>query len=188
VSVPNCGKKTERLWLPRQLCTDLFLAARLRDRAGRNCRKLHDEIRFLLIRALDSQEAQDGNEQKLIFTRSPRLDGGAEMSPGRQSKTLRPDQIERLEKFRRMAHDGAPHGYSIPQLCTAIGAQFKWGTLRRALKGLPIWDLFHGFIVQWIESNLPLVPLPDGKTAAAGDRDERDQEKAGATRTLRESR
>lgn len=107
---------------------------------------------------------------------------------GRQSRVLRPGQVERLEKFRRMSHDGAPHGYSIPQLCTAMGAHFKWSTLKRALEGLPIWDLHYGFIAQWIESNLPLVPLPDGKSAAAGDMDERDQEKAGTTRTLRGSR
>jgi hypothetical protein len=104
---------------------------------------------------------------------------------GRRSKALRRDQIERLEKFRRLSHDGAPHGYSIPQLRTAMGAQFKWDTLKRALEGLPIWELHYGFIAQWIEGHLPLVPLPDGKTAAAGDMDERDEEKAGATRTLR---
>lgn len=65
--VEPIGKKTERLWLPRQLCVDPFLAARLRDRAARNSRKLEDEIRFLLMRALDSQDAQPVNSQKLTF-------------------------------------------------------------------------------------------------------------------------
>ena len=179
----NCGKKTERLWLPPQLCLDPFLAARLRDRAECHCRKLQDEIRNLLIEALNSQDAKAGNEQKLIFTHSRRPDGGgAEMSPGRQSKTLRPDQIDSLETFRRKSHDGAPHGYSIPQLCTAMGAHFKWNTLKRALEGLPIWDLHYGFIAQWIEEN-----TGDG-TVEGHETDERDQEKAGTTRTLRGSR
>jgi hypothetical protein len=183
--VPNCGKKTERLWLPRQLCVDPLVAARLRALAERNCRKLHDEIRFLVIGALDSQDAQAGNEQKLTFTHSRRGDGGgAEMSPGRQSKMLRTDQIERLERFRRMAHDGAPHGYSIPQLRTAMGAQFQWGTLKRALEGLPIWDLHHGFIEQWIEQHMPAVP----DAAASGEQDEPDEKEAGTARTLRGSR
>jgi hypothetical protein len=175
--VQNCGKKTERLWLPRQLSMDPFLAARLRDLAARDCRKLEDEIRFLVIAALNSRDAQAGNEQKRAFTRnSPE---GVEMPRGRQSKTLRPDQIESLEKFRRMPHDDAPHGYSIPRLCTAMGAHFKWVTLQRALEGLPIWDLHYGFIAHWIEEN-----TADG-TAEGREADERHEEKAGATRTLR---
>jgi hypothetical protein len=178
--VQNCGKKTERLWLPRQLSMDPFLAARLRDLAARDCRKLEDEIRFLVMAALDSQDARAGNEQKRALSRRTE---GAEMPRGRQSKTLRADQIEGLEKFRRLPHDGAPHGYSIPQLRTAMGAQFKWGTLKRALEGLPIWELHYGFIAQWVEQNLPVKPPADD-----GFTHEPDQEKAGATRTLRGSR
>src|SRR6266404_5780987 len=113
------------------------------------------------------------------------------MPRGRQTRTLRPDQIARLEKFRRSAHDGAQHGYSLPQLRLAMGASFGWRTLQTALKGLPVWDLSYFYIVQWIERFIPEdAPPQDGKSAAAGEKlEEGDAEEApGTTRTLRGSR
>jgi hypothetical protein len=61
------GKKTERIWLPRKLCVDPFMACRLRDRAAKNCRKLEDEIRWLIVKALDYEDSQDGKGRRLPF-------------------------------------------------------------------------------------------------------------------------
>ena len=92
------------------------------------------------------------------------------MPRGRQTKTLRPDQIARLEKFRRTPHEGAPGGYSLPQLKLAMAGPFTWETLSKALQGRPVWDLTASWIGQWIERYLPAPPAePDGKAAAAGD-------------------
>lgn len=112
------------------------------------------------------------------------------MPRGRWSRTLRPDQIKRLEKFRKAPHAGAPHGYSLPQLRLAMEAHFTWETLRRALLGRPIWDLSHAYIVQWLDRYIPEEDQPiDGKAAAAGEREEGDAEETeGATRTVRGSR
>jgi len=99
---------------------------------------------------------------------------------------LRPDQIEQLENFRRAAHDGAPHGYSLPQLRLAMDAKFGWETLKKALAGLPVWNLHYFYIVQWIAKYLPTPPAPiDGKAAASGERDEQDTETAGANGPIR---
>lgn len=117
------------------------------------------------------------------------------MPRGRQTRTLRPDQIERLKRFRMASHDGAPHGYSLPQLRLAMDASFGWETLRNALLGRPIWDLSHAYIVQWLDRYIPAADPPiDGKTAAAGEREEFSTEKEdaqeteGTTRTVRGSR
>jgi len=82
---------------------------------------------------------------------------------------LRKDQIERLEKFRKACHDGAPHGYSYPQLRLAMGMTFGWRSVQAALQGRPVWDLYHAPIAQWIERYLPAPAAPvDGKSLAAG--------------------
>jgi len=95
------------------------------------------------------------------------------MPGGRESKALTRDQIARLEAFRRASHEGAPHGYSLPLLRTAMGAQFSWATLKKALQGRPVWILHHAYIVEWLDRYLPAGPLPrDGKAAAAGDEPE----------------
>jgi len=84
---------------------------------------------------------------------------------------LRKDQIERLEKFRKACHDGAPHGYSYPQLRLAMGMTFGWRSVQAALQGRPVWDLYHAPIAQWIERYLPAPAAPiDGKAAASGER------------------
>ncbi len=91
------------------------------------------------------------------------------MARGRQTRTLRKDQIERLEKFRKARHDGAPHGYSYPQLRLAMGMTFGWRSVQAALQGRPVWDLYHAPIAQWIERYLPAPAAPvDGKSLAAG--------------------
>lgn len=113
------------------------------------------------------------------------------MPRGRQTRTLRKDQIERLEKFRKASHEGAPHGYSLPQLRLAMGASFGWRTLQTALQGRPVWDLSYSFIAQWIERYLPAAPAPqDGKSASAGEKPEEGdaEETPGTTRTVRGSR
>jgi len=93
------------------------------------------------------------------------------MPRGKQTRALRPDQIARLAAFKKAAHPehGAPHGYSYPQLRMAMAASFRWETLKKALGGLPVWDLHHNYIVGWIERYLPAPPAPiDGKSLAAG--------------------
>ena len=95
------------------------------------------------------------------------------MPRGKQTRALRPDQIARLVKFKKEPHLGAPHGYSYPQLRTAMAANFRWETLKKALGGHPVWDLHQSWIAQWIERYLPAAPAPiDGKSAASGERDE----------------
>src|SRR5882762_1834640 len=113
------------------------------------------------------------------------------MPRGRQTRTLRPDQIERIQRFRMATHDGAPHGYSLPQLRLAMDASFGWETLRNALLGRPVWDLSHAYIVQWLDRYIPAADPPiDGKAAAAGVRVEEGdaQETESTTRTVRGSR
>lgn len=61
------GKKTERLWLPRQICLDPFMACRLRDRAAMNCRKLEDEIRFCILEGLKQHEGEEFKQQQIEF-------------------------------------------------------------------------------------------------------------------------
>jgi hypothetical protein len=101
------------------------------------------------------------------------------MPRGRQSRSLSRSQIRRLEEFRRASHEGAPHGYSLPQLRSAMAAGFGWRTLQKALQGRPVWDLHHSYIAQWIERFLPAAPLPrDGKAAASGAGREMDEETA----------
>jgi hypothetical protein len=130
------------------------------------------------------------------------------MTRGPRTRALTPEQIKRLEKFRRAQHDGASCGYSLPQLRSAMGMPFGFRTLGKALEGRPVLDLHHSRIVEWIERYLPaLPPVIDWKAAAAGERpelgeepaetvdnaegretDERDETKAGTTRTVRGSR
>lgn len=133
------------------------------------------------------------------------------MAPrGRGTRKLRQDQIERLTKFR------VAQRYSLPVLRSAMSAPFSWETLKKALDGLPVWDISHAYIVQWIDRFLPELPDPatpvrDGKAAAAGEREDVEEfgpavqeavdravddaqavddaeKKAGTTRTLRGSR
>jgi hypothetical protein len=93
------------------------------------------------------------------------------MPRGPQTRSLRKDQIERLEKFRRTSHEGSPAGYSYPQLRLALGSPCAWETVQRALKGLPIAILIHARISEWIERHLPKLPLkPDYKTLSTGEK------------------
>ena len=93
------------------------------------------------------------------------------MSRGRQTRKLRKDQIDRLERFRRTSHDGSPAGYSYPQLRLAMGSPCGWETLKKALQGAPVYDLVAYKLVEWIERYLPAgKTVRDGKTAAAGEK------------------
>ena len=95
------------------------------------------------------------------------------MPRGPRTRRLTPAQIKLLEKFRRASHEGAPHGYTLPLLRSAMGASFGWETLKKALAGRPVLELHHGYIVQWMERYLePEAPVRDGKSAASGERDE----------------
>lgn len=108
-------------------------------------------------------------------------------------------QRNRLERFRRASHEGAPHGYSVALLRTAMGARFSPETLQKALQGRPVLDLYHAYIVEWIERYLPAPDAPrDGKVAASGERDDpengaptgdqENDETGKAARTVRGSR
>lgn len=110
------------------------------------------------------------------------------MPRGRQTRELTRDQIQRLEKFRRASHEGAPHGYSVALLRTAMGARFSPETLQKALQGLPVWILYHAYIVEWLDRYVPAPPaVLDGKAMSSGERDEENGE-AEAARTIRGSR
>jgi hypothetical protein len=109
------------------------------------------------------------------------------MARGKPTRALRPDQIARLEAFKKAAHqeEGAPHGYSYPQLRLAMAAGFRWETLKKALEGRPVWVLHHAYIVEWIERYLPAsAAAPDGKAAAAGEKHEETTEAAGTDGTV----
>jgi hypothetical protein len=111
------------------------------------------------------------------------------MPRGPRTRSLSPAQIQRLEKFRRASHEGAPHGYSLPLLRTAMGASFGWETLKKALAGRPVMELHYAYIAQWIERFLETPPVQDGKAAASGEKpEENGDEETEAARTLRGSR
>lgn len=89
------------------------------------------------------------------------------MPKGPETRILRKDQIDRLERFRRTPHDGSPAGYSYPQLRLALGSPCSWETVRKALQGRPIAYLIHARISEWIDRYLPPVTLPkEGKASA----------------------
>lgn len=85
------------------------------------------------------------------------------MATGRQTRALKPDQIERLAEFKAAQHEDAPHGYSYAGLRSAMAASFGWQTLKKALAGLPVWDLHHTYIAQWIERYLPAADETNGR-------------------------
>jgi hypothetical protein len=94
------------------------------------------------------------------------------MTPGPQTRSLNETEIHALKKFRNERHDGAPCGYSLPQLRLAMSAPFGWRTLQKALLGIPVLELHHTYIVRWIAENLSSSParkIRDGKSAAAGE-------------------
>lgn len=88
---------------------------------------------------------------------------------GRRSKTLTPEMIERLRRFRSAKR------YSIPQLKLAMDAPCNWQTLQRALDGLPVYELTFEFIEGWLDKFVPVstngesADLRDFKRAAAND-------------------
>jgi hypothetical protein len=112
------------------------------------------------------------------------------MPRGPRTRTLSPAQIQRLEKFRRASHEGAPHGYSLPLLRTAMGASFGWETLKKALAGRPVMELHYAYIAQWIERFLEApAPVVDGKAAASGEKpEENGTDESEAARTIRGTR
>lgn len=63
------GKKTTRLWLPKQLCVDPEKAAEIRARAERSSRKLEDQLRYLILLGLEREDELQRHEQKLTFHR-----------------------------------------------------------------------------------------------------------------------
>jgi hypothetical protein len=78
-----------------------------------------------------------------------------------------------------------------------MAVRFGFRTLGKALQGLPINELSHSAIVQWIERYLPGVPqVLDSKQLASGEREEPNgegektdaEETPGSTRTVRGSR
>jgi hypothetical protein len=84
------------------------------------------------------------------------------MSPGRQSRALSSQQIERLDHVRRH------HSFSLPQLKLAMEAPFTWRVLRRALEGKPIWILSADFIVDWLDRVNPAPQNGERNEAPAG--------------------
>lgn len=93
------------------------------------------------------------------------------MPPGRQSLALSPDRCRRLKHFQ------IARRLSVPRLKLAMDAPFNWQTLQRALRGEPIWEANHQYIVDWMDVHCPApqpdLPFVDLKSAAAGDREER---------------
>jgi hypothetical protein len=63
------GKKTQRLWLPTQICEDEQKAAAIKNQAARADRKLQDHIRRLLTLGMRCEEEILNKEQKITFSR-----------------------------------------------------------------------------------------------------------------------
>jgi hypothetical protein len=84
------------------------------------------------------------------------------MARGRQTRVLSTEQIMLLAEFKAASHEGAAHGYSLPQLRSAMAASFGWETLKKALAGLPVWDLHYTYIAQWIERYLSPAAVSSG--------------------------
>ena len=113
----------------------------------------------------------------------------ANMPRGRRTRALTTEQISRLEEFRTAAHDGHPHGYTLPELRTAIGARFGIETLQKALAGLGVWENYHSYLAQWIERYLPAKPVDGAAEPLEDAAREADAEEATKTDgTLRGSR
>lgn len=49
-----------------------------------------------------------------------------------------------------------------------MNGHFSFDTLMRAMAGKPIWELYHAYIVEWLDRFVPGRPIVDGKAAAAG--------------------
>src|ERR1700739_1018932 len=89
--------------------------------------------------------------------------------PGRPSKALRREQIEALQALRISKQ------WSYANLKAGIGAPCNAETLHKALKGFPVWDVYHSYLAQWCERFLkvpvrPTLPV-DYKMAAANDQE-----------------
>jgi hypothetical protein len=80
------------------------------------------------------------------------------MPRGKPVRALSQEQIARLETFRKAPHRGHPHGYSFTGLRKAMGASFRPETLTKALAGLPVYELHHNYIAQWIARFLDEKP------------------------------
>jgi hypothetical protein len=91
------------------------------------------------------------------------------MARGPQSRELNEMQIRALKAFRNARHEGAPCGYSLPQLRMAMSAPFGWRVLQKALLGRPVREMYYEFIANWIAGNLPGERTLFGKSAAAGE-------------------
>lgn len=104
---------------------------------------------------------------------------------GRKSKVLPPDYIKVLLIEQRKLR------LSLPELNSRMACPFAWRTLQRALEGKPIWELNHEYIVQWTDKHgffPPHASPADFKRAAAGDRDESNDEEPPAARLRSEKR
>jgi hypothetical protein len=78
-------------------------------------------------------------------------------------RILSRNQIQRIEAFR------IARRLDIVQLKLAMDAPFKWQTLLRALRGLPIKGTTHMFLLNWLSRFSPKKLVFDGKAAAAND-------------------
>jgi hypothetical protein len=111
------------------------------------------------------------------------------MPRGPRTRRLSTTQIHLLDRFRRASHEGAPHGYSLPLLRTAMGASFGWETLKKALAGRPVLELHYAYIAEWIERFLERPPAPrDGKAAASGEREEQEPPEVAATEAVNDAK
>jgi hypothetical protein len=90
------------------------------------------------------------------------------MTRGRRSRTLTLSQIYRLETFRRRGDQDHPHGYTYPQLKLSMNGRFSFATFMRAMDRKPILELYHAYIVEWLDRFVPERPIVDGKAAACG--------------------
>lgn len=108
------------------------------------------------------------------------------MTRGRTSRILSARDRGRLRQFQTDHARRIGVSIGLPQLKLAMQAPFSWETLQRALRGKPVWESYHEFIVAFLDLHCPLPQSAmDYKSRASG---EREEENGAGVQTHRGSR
>lgn len=110
------------------------------------------------------------------------------MMRGRTSKILSAADRRRLRQFQKEHAQLLGVSIGLPQLKLSMEAPFSWETLQRALRGQPIWQTYHEFIVKFLDRHMPQSDPPgstnrrpggpgfvDFKSCASGEREEEEE-------------
>lgn len=113
---------------------------------------------------------------KIVLDIESNISHSSNMPRGRQTRVLRPEQIKPLHALR------VEKRWTYQQLKVGIGAPCTAETLKSAMDGNAIWDVYHSFLASWVERwlGVPIIPVvpQDGKAAAAGNDGQKDEREA----------